>query len=45
MYHEEMDKYRVEEPEVASVEDDEDVFDYVFGEGIENAIHGGGDDG
>ncbi len=45
MYHEEMDKYRVEEPEVASAEDDEDVFDYVFGEGIENAIHGGGDDG
>ena len=45
MYHEEMDKYRAKEPELSDVEDDEDVFEHVFGEGIEEAIHRGEDDG
>lgn len=45
MYHEEMDKYRAKEPELSDTEDDEDVFDYVFSEGVEEAIHRGEDDG
>lgn len=45
MYHEEMDKYRAKEPELSDSEDDEDVFDYVFSEGVEEAIHRGEDDG
>lgn len=39
MYHEEMDRLRVKDPELAEYEDDEDVFDHMFSEGIENAIH------
>lgn len=45
MYHEEMEKYRVKDPELSDMEDDEDVFDYIFGEGIEKAIKGVDDDG
>ena len=45
MYHEEMDKYRAKDPELSDTEDDEDVFDYVFSEGVEEAIHRGEDDG
>lgn len=43
-YQQEMDKYRVQNSELENA-DDEEVFDYIFGEGIEENILGGDSDG
>ena len=42
-YQQEMDKYRVQNSELEGA-DDEEVFDYIFGEGIEENILGGDTD-